>query len=549
MTDTATTPVSARQPVRGGTPTVLRSERAWSIGVIGIALLPLAASAIRLATGAGDGYHPYADEAVIESLVRDVGRHWVLLGPYSRFGWFHPGPALYYMLAVPYRLTGSSSASLAFSALFINAGAVVGILLIARRRGGLPLLLLTALVVMLLVRTLGAQLLRQAWNPYVTVLPLLLLVFVAWSLACGERWAAPVAAGVGSFLVETHVGYALVVAVVVGAGAVGAVMTERRRRDDDTTRTWWPTLAVTGGVLVLLWLPVVVQQLTADRGNLDTVITFFADHGREQRYEDAWHVLSLQLGVWPDWLGGDSARTVIATIDFSRGLPVPVGLFALIGAAVVTWRRARDAFLLDCIVLATLAASFVATTRIVGDVLTYLVKWTWVLGAVTWIAIAWSCVAVWRARKNQAERSHTIARVGMLVLLIVFVGTTTVDVVAGARAGTPAPVSSAAMGRFGDAAFAALPDRDGVVEMRARGREGAYWATAGVVDVLEHHGLDVRVGPELEFIYSSHRLVGDEPVRASIVVADGDARAKVRALPGYRAVARDPNVTVFVGRA
>jgi hypothetical protein len=539
MTDTAV----ARAETHVDTAT--SREGAWSASIIGFTLLPFAVSAIRLATGAGSGYHPYADQATIESLVRDVGHHWLLLGPFSRFGWFHPGPALYYLLAVPYRLTGSSSASLAFGALCINAGAVLGITLIARRRGGLPMLLITATFVLLLVRTLGAQFQRDPWNPYVTLLPFLLLLFVAWSAACGDRWAIPVAVGVGSFLVQTHVGYALVVATIIAAGFTGLAITERNRRDARAARSWWPTLVATGAVLFVFWLPVAVQQITHDPGNVSQLVTFFGDHGREQRYEDAWHVLALQLGAWPDWVAGASAPSVIGTIDFSAALPVPVALVVLGGATVLAWRRAREAFMLDCIVLAALAATFVAMTRIVGGVLTYLVKWTWTLGTITWIAIAWSCVAAWRAsHKTPTPRAQQAARAGISLLVVAFAVVTTVDVVAAARAGTPEPGISAAMGRLGDAAFAGLPDRAGVAEVRVHGGEGAYWASAGVADVLEHHGVEVRVGPELEFAYGSHRLVGDNPVRAVVLIAD---RADVRARRGSRLVARDGNVRVFVG--
>jgi hypothetical protein len=299
----------------------------------------------------------------------------------------------------------------------------------------------------------------------------------------------------------------------------------------------------------VLWLPVVVQQVTHDPGNVSRLVTFFGDHGREQRYVDAWHVLALQLDVWPDWLAGASAPSVIGTIDFSAALPVPLALVALGGATVLAWRRAREAFVLDCIVLAALAATFVAMTRIVGGVLTYLVKWTWTLGTITWIAIAWSCVAAWRAsRETPTPRTQRAARVGMSLMAVGFAVVTTVDVVAAAQAGTPEPRVSAAMGRLGDAAFAALPDRPGVAEVRVRGGEGAYWASAGVADVLEHHGVTVRVGPELEFAYGSHRLVGDDPVRGVVLVADGDVGAAARGKPGYRVVARDGNVRVYVGR-
>jgi hypothetical protein len=533
------------------TPAATRSSQKWSAVVIACALLPFAVSAIRLAAGAGRDYHPFADQATIESLVRDVGSHWLLLGPFSRFGWFHPGPALYYLLALPYRLTGSSSGSLAFAALCLNAAAVLGVTLVARRRGGLPLLVVTTVVVLLLVRTLGAQFLRDPWNPYVTLLPFLLLLFLAWTMACGDRWALPVGIGVGSVLVQTHVGYALVVAAVLATGIAGLVLAERRARRGPARRPWWQTLAVTGAVVFVLWLPVVVQQITQDPGNLSALIDFFGRHGREQSYEDAWHVLALQLGAWPDWLAGASRPTVLGTVDFTAALPVPLGLFALLGATVVTWvRRCREAFLFDAVVVIALAASYLAMTRIVGDVLTYLVQWTWALGAATWIAVAWSCVAVWRTRQETATAGRSqFARVSSAVVVAGLGVILVVDVVAAARAGTPEPAASAAMGRLGDAAHAALPAGDGAVEVRVRGAEGAYWTSAGVADVLEHHGLDVRVGPELEFAYGHHRLLHGDRLRARVLIADGGSAVDVRSLARYRLVARDGDVMVFVEAA
>jgi hypothetical protein len=553
VTDPALAPSAAtREHVTRRAPAP-RGRDLWSAVVIACTLLPFLASAIRLAAGAGSGYHPFADIATIESLVRDVGHHWLLVGPYSRFGWFHPGPALYYLLAVPYRFSGGSSGSLAFATLCLNAAAVSGILLVARRRGGRILLLITAVAVLLLMRSLGAQFLRDPWNPYVTVLPFLLVLFLAWTMACGDRWALPVSVGVASFVAQTHVGYAVLVVVLLGAGIVGLIIHERavrsRAPDVEPSRSWWPTLAVTAGVVVVLWLPTVVQQLTRDPGNLGEVLEFFGDHGREQQYRDAWHVLALQLDIWPDWLSGDSATSVIGTIDFTRALPVPVALFALGAATVVAWRkRLSEALRLDGLVLVAIAVSFVSLTRVVDDVYAYLVRWTWPIGTVTWIAIAWSAVVWWRARERSSPREQLVARGAAAILVVALGVVVVVDVLAAARAGTPEPELSATMGRLGDAASAALPDGDGAVELRVRGREGAHWTSAGVVDVLEHHGVDVRVGPELEFAYGPHRLANGDRIRARVVVADESTEAGVRAKPGYREVAREGDVIVFVGR-
>ena len=54
------------------------------------------------------GWLSSSDWAAIELRTRDVGT-WrtPLVGPYSRYGWNHPGPLLFYVLAVPYRMLGA----------------------------------------------------------------------------------------------------------------------------------------------------------------------------------------------------------------------------------------------------------------------------------------------------------------------------------------------------------------------------------------------------------------------------------------------------------
>ncbi|MGZ8735026.1 MAG: hypothetical protein ACXW1M_07545, partial [Acidimicrobiia bacterium] len=84
----------------------VRRARWTTVGFIALALVPLAA--VFVATiDQWDAYRAIADDALIELQTRDVGTRAVFLGPYSRFGWYHPGPALFYVLAVPYRLLGS----------------------------------------------------------------------------------------------------------------------------------------------------------------------------------------------------------------------------------------------------------------------------------------------------------------------------------------------------------------------------------------------------------------------------------------------------------
>ena len=154
-------------------PASLRSTSSGRLfGVaLGLTLLPLLVSGIALVVDVGNSYLPTADYAYTELLTRDVGHHQVLTGLFSRQEWNHPGPALYYLLALPYRLTGGASIGLHLGVLLINAAAIAGMAAIARRRGGTPLMLLTLVGCGLLVRSLGIEVVGNPWNCFMPSCP------------------------------------------------------------------------------------------------------------------------------------------------------------------------------------------------------------------------------------------------------------------------------------------------------------------------------------------------------------------------------------------
>jgi hypothetical protein len=116
------------------------------------------------------GWTPSADQAFIEFRVRDVPGDPPLLGVFSRYGWSHPGPALFYLLAVPYRLAGGASESLAAAALAAQVLVVAVTAFLARRLDRLAgITVLVALQIVLL--TAGAAV---RWSPR-----------ACWWSACG----------------------------------------------------------------------------------------------------------------------------------------------------------------------------------------------------------------------------------------------------------------------------------------------------------------------------------------------------------------------------
>jgi hypothetical protein len=93
--------IAARRQTASGAANRRPGPVRWWVrpGPLLVLALPLLVGAVRLAANLTDDFWSYGDLAVIELSVRNALRGHPLLGPYSRFGWDHPGPALFYLLA------------------------------------------------------------------------------------------------------------------------------------------------------------------------------------------------------------------------------------------------------------------------------------------------------------------------------------------------------------------------------------------------------------------------------------------------------------------
>ena len=132
--------------------------------------------------------------------------------------------------------------------------------MIARRLGGLRVALLTLLGLSLMVLGTGAALWSDPWVCFVTILPFALFCSLAWAMVMGRAWALPAAGLLASWLAQTHVGYAPLVAPALVAGAAWLVVSVIRAHDSRRRRGLVIAGAATLGVLVLAWLPALWDQ-------------------------------------------------------------------------------------------------------------------------------------------------------------------------------------------------------------------------------------------------------------------------------------------------
>jgi hypothetical protein len=324
------------------------------------------------------------DLALTELAVRAVGSHVVLLGPYSRFGWNHPGPAYFYALAPLYWLLGANGRAITAGAIFIGLVAVCSILMFARRRGGPGVMLGTGLVVALLVWHLH-EAAWSSWTAYVTILPVAAFVIAAWSLACVDRWALPVAAATGSFVIQTHIEY---VPLVFGVGAAALVVCAvRLLRRGESLRRWRIAAAIAVGLFVMMWIPPTIDAIRHDPSNLDRLTAFREDPGPGERHTagDGWTAATHGLSGFLDGQADASAADRAAQ-GGSRTSLITVGAVVAAGALAVLRRRWDVLVLLGLLVIA-FAASVYAVSEVIGPLYTYLVTWMSVLSLMAWVAV------------------------------------------------------------------------------------------------------------------------------------------------------------------
>lgn len=501
-----------------------------AVASIAVAFVVGVVTAVRL------DWVPTSDDALIALHVRDVPTHLPLVGTYSRFGWSHPGPALYYYLSVPYRLFASSPAGLMVGGLAMAFGGTLWAWWVARRSSRLAgALVLAAMTLVMLGRE--AVELRDPWNPYAGLLLSGTLVVVGWAAADRRAGAVFALLPLGTFLVQAHVGYTPLVTGVVVAAAAGAALGshpaapdrhdrgrmasdrhdrgraasdrhDRGRAASDRhdraptpsgVRTWavqpFPVFAALGGLglTVLMWLPPLVQQLTGDPGNLSKVALSASAEGAPAGFTTAAKLITAALAVPPSWLG--------------RGLPVvsegvraewvvPVlGAVPLVATLLVLWRG--DAFKRRLMVVgvAALAGNAVAISRIAGPVHQYLFSG---LGSTTAVVVALSTwVILDELTGAVARRWCALGAFGVALVAGILLS------VGQARMESPYPSTEAGVIAIADALIA---DADGErVFVDAVPEFTAYAALPGFVLELEEAGVDIAVPSDAARAFGEHR--------------------------------------------
>ena len=385
----------------------MRRRRVALLALVTVLGVGVAIAAVHLARLA---WYPASDLALAELAVRRVGTsHTPLLGAYSRYGWAHPGPALWYVLAPWYRLGGQRSATLLAGVFLLDVAAVVTALGVLLRRAGARVTIVAGALLIPLLVGIGTNDLLIPWNARAYVLPLIALTVLAWSAGLGDdRWTLAAVVVVGGLVAQAHAGTLLLVALCT----VWALAGLRHRADRRSV------LAYAAVAAAIVWLPAIVDAVAHHGGNLGTLIGFsLGGDGPRAGYGIAWHRLADALSPRAFWLLGQHATVELDGTLSPRG-GVAWGLVVLaLGTLVAHRRGASRVVALGLLAAAVDLTGLISVAQVRPPVFPYLVGYLQVAGWLTLTAgVAGLLTAVPASRFDRVVR---VAAAGLTVSIVV----------------------------------------------------------------------------------------------------------------------------------
>jgi len=513
-------------------------ERAAHIALgLVLATLMVLPALVAIAALAGRPWYPVSDLAIINLRVRDV---WTvdtpLTGLWSRFGWNHPGPLMFWFMRGLAAGTGGAPWATRIAGPLLQ-GVALGWLAWVTWRRDLRTLLAAATVTALTCVAISPQVFRVPWNLYVPLPFLLLFLFLTYLVACGSFRQLIAMSVVATFVVQTHVGYAPL--LVAGFAFALAATVKDVKVDRHPPDRWRSTLIISGAVWLLTWIPIGVDAVVNPPGNFAKIVEYFF-RGEETTVGivPALGIMASEYHFVPPWLGGtesfnpwvdDAVHVVPSSLWW---LLVP-GMLLVLGFVAASRTHSREDARLVALAATMFVVAVLAISRADGA-RAYTFIWRIVIATFVVVACIW---AIARLAEPHAPRVLRVAAVFGVVGVVAWGNVGFAISIPSARPyGGLEQRESALRQTMAQLRKAGLP-KDQVVLAMAVG-PGLPSLHRGVVDQLDREGVDVRVIPKLGRVFGTNRTAGPTDADAIwYVVERGSYARRFLELPGARVIA------------
>ncbi len=513
-----------------------------------LALLALAlmAAPLRAAIVELPRWSPGGDDVLIELRARDTGTSRTpLVGQPSTSGAYgtdaanvaHPGPAGLYVLVPGVRLLGPTVGIL-FTTMLVTAASVLVAAWVIFRQAGPRAAAAGAVLLASAMWTAGGAGILDPLSSNFGRFALLGAAALVWALVCGDIRLLPLAVVLWSFAVQQHLSVvpAGAVLAVVGLGAVVAIVVRARGSGRPAVLRVLRWVAGGAAVGLVLWAPVIREELRPDRGNLTLLATYSEDPARvDLGYSSALGQV-VRVGGLPPFVG----RSSVAGWD----LVEPPGPVAVVGAGMIAvvlvagawWARRRDPRLTGLVVsVFALGVAGVVTGANIpnspeqGRLNFY--HWAFAMSVLELLALGWLVALAARVGRSRVDSGGTgsrspipsTARSGAVPLAV---ATALVVVAAVVPLGLDREVDRLLQTVRRDVVedfVAQIEDdpalaRDGPLLVVVLGNDASVLVDDEVRVRLRADGYDVRFGPDARgYVHPDHRLNPCAASRALVI--------------------------------
>jgi hypothetical protein len=487
-----------------------------------------------IATRTGRTYLPVQDFALIDLRVHDVWTSEIpLVGAYSRFGWNHPGPFMFWAVAPLSALAGGAPwATLVGGALLQGLG-IVWLAVVAWRGGGLGLASGALAALVLAYSATGTWILLEPWNPHVAFPFFAVFLVQLWLIAQGDAGRIIGATVSGSILVQTHIGYAPL--VVAGAVIVASMVLHDHHRQRLIQGQWSRSVRWSGVALGILWAPALLETALEFPGNFARIAQYtFKGHGGAVGIATATRIMATEWRPLLPWLGGRDEPDVFsfaAKPSSVAWLLVPAALVGI--AAVVALRRQRlDLLRAVFIVAALMIVGTISIALIRDKPENYLFYWRIVLAS--FLVLAAGRVLV-EALDASAVRRAAAVGVGALVVIVTWSSASLTERVVSHQRDI-IPMEGAAREALQQVDHRGLPEQPFIVDHAGNSLGGFE---GGLINGLEAQGAPVRVDQDRWIQFGHHRTAQRRDVHdVWLTTESGAIGSYLAGRPGARVVAR-----------
>jgi hypothetical protein len=360
------------------------------------------------------------DAATLELATLHASRGAQFVGPYSRFGWNHPGPLMFYLATPIYVAFGRNGPALNIFALLANATIMIAIVLSAWKLRGFTFAFLVAALLSVYILVAVPHLPTNEWNPVLPILPLVLLSLISVRMALGAVHLLPVFVFVASAVAQTHIGFIPEVAAL----CIYITFSIRKRSLGTPAsfiarQHWERVKRLTFAVLVVCWALPLSEAAFNHGGNIWQLLAFWEPkHFGQHRWAIAIATVLRGMGYLPLALARTAHVPVSVVPDFAL-MSVGIAQTLLLIWILRVSRRQRDevAIVFATTVLIQIAVAVIAVRAIRGEIYDYLVIWTSALGLTASAAMAAHLI-----KAVESNRDRPIGRVTVLIASAILIG-------------------------------------------------------------------------------------------------------------------------------